>query len=345
MKIYINGKFLFQKTTGVQRVAKELLIQLNDICRPEDEITILIPSTFDDQELFTNFSFIVLKAQNLLFWEQFVLPKFVMKNKGFLVSLCNSAPIFLKKNIIFLHDISYIDNPKNYSLKFRLFYRFMERINIRKAKLCFTVSQFSKSRIISFYSFVDENKIKVIPNGFSYELLEKKEEPIKNLIKPFYFSIGSSSPNKNLDYIIKAAQSMPESLFVLSGTKNSNFKDRKNHEFPNNVLFLGYVSDNQLKWLYKNCEALVFPSFYEGFGLPPLEAISCGCNKIIVSDIPVLKEIYGAIGNFINPKKYIKEEFLGDKIISEEQKQELLTNYNYLESAKMLYSYLKETVR
>ena len=110
--------------------------------------------------------------------------------------------------------------------------------------------------------------------------------------KDFYFSLGSKSPHKNYKFIIECAKNNPDDIFVVSGNMNNSvFNNVKEEEEIKNVIYTGYLNDEQLVTLYKECKAFIFPSLYEGFGIPPLEALTVGCKKIILSNIPVFKEI------------------------------------------------------
>lgn len=129
----------------------------------------------------------------------------------------------------------------------------------------------------------------------------------------------------------------PEYIFAISGGGNlKNVAESSGFSGLPNVYFLGYVSDNEAKCLIKNCRAFIFPSLYEGFGLPPLEAMGIGCKNIIVSDIEVMHEIYGDKVNYIDP-----ENFDGSINFSEfraNSYDEILNKYSWEKSAQLLYN-------
>ena len=152
----------------------------------------------------------------------------------------------------------------------------------------------------------------------------------------------SLQKRKNLKWIANYAANHPNDFFAISGKQISGMvsDDLEILKTLKNVIFLGYVSDGQVKALMQNCKAFVFPSYYEGFGIPPLEALSVGA-KIIISDIPSLKEIYKDCAYFINPDDTnINLEDLLKIQVSPPQK--ILEYYSYENAAKMFYKELKK---
>ena len=130
-------------------------------------------------------------------------------------------------------------------------------------------------------------------------------------------------------------------LFVVSGNENNRiFKDKNNEKDVKNLIYTGYLNDGELVTLYKNCKAFIFPSLYEGFGIPPLEAIECGCKNLILSDIEVLKEIYGNNAVYIDTKNYIK---LPEKLI-EADIDELLEKSSWKKTATLIINVLNEYI-
>ena len=120
--------------------------------------------------------------------------------------------------------------------------------------------------------------------------------------KKFFLSLGSIKANKNIELILKAAKKLKGDTFVITGEFNPKiFKGSDlNFNQMDNVIYTGYLKDEEIKTLYSNCEAFIFPSLYEGFGLPPLEARVCGAN-LILSDIEPLREVYGNQAVYIDP--------------------------------------------
>ena len=116
--------------------------------------------------------------------------------------------------------------------------------------------------------------------------------------EPYCFALGSRNVHKNSAWIIKTAAKNPDLLFVVSGANAGGYSEPE--DVPPNLLFSGLVGDGELKALMARCLVFLQPSFVEGFGIPPLEAMSLG-RPVIVSDIPVFHEIYGDCARYIDP--------------------------------------------
>lgn len=332
--IIINGRFLTQGITGVQRFAHEIIRELDNIVN-RGEYKILAPKNIIYEELkYKNIEIEI--CGNLVghLWEQLELPFYVRKNKGQLLNLCNTAPI-INPGIVTIHDIQTRVHPEFFSKKFVLWYNLMNKFNIKNSKKIITVSEFSKNEIIKYYG-VSSKKINVIYNGWQHmDRIERDESILIRLnikTEEYILGVSSMNPNKNFKYILGLAKLHPEYKFVIVGKKNSNvFKDESIEELKN-LTWAGYVSDEELKSLYANAKAFIFPSFYEGFGIPPLEAIACGCKNIFVSNTSCLPEIYKNGVIYMNPKKVQKQK---EEII---KPKELLRLYSWKKSVKNLKS-------
>lgn len=340
MTIYINGRFLTQKITGVQRYAIEVVKEIDKL-NLQDEIIILHPKNIINKLELKNIKLKQIGNITGHLWEQTTLPIYIMKKnkKAKLINFCNTAPVLFPGYVV-LHDISFKTHSEHLNWKFALWYKIVTTLNIKRYKHIFTDSEFSKKEISDNYNAI-ENKITV-----TYVSAEhmKKINPDYTIIKKlnlenkeFYFSLGSKSPHKNHEYIIECAKNNSKLLFVVSGNDNEKvFKDKEQEKIEN-ILYTGYISDNELVALYKKCKAFIFPSLYEGFGLPPLEAIVSGCKNVIVSDIPVFKEIYG------NNVNYIKNSLtfnIGNK--NNELDEEFLKKYSWNKIADIIYKTIRK---
>ena len=117
----------------------------------------------------------------------------------------------------------------------------------------------------------------------------------------YWFAMSSLAPNKNLRWLVETALLNPGETIAIAGGINTKIFGE--HDIPqaDNVRYLGYVSDEEAKALMGGCKGFLFPTFYEGFGIPPMEAMAAGVRRIVASDIPCMHEIYGDSVSFINP--------------------------------------------
>ena len=221
------------------------------------------------------------------------------------VDLTLSFPIWGTK-FVAIHDCIYESFPENY--KGHEIHRFLylwkaKRIARNQKKTIITVSNESKKEIIKYYG-IHPDRIVVIGNGWEHMNEIGPENSIFDTIglnRKFFFALGSKYKHKNLEWILKTAMINPQYDFVLTG--NNSFSDEYEKLSANklpNVYFTGFVSDGEMKALMLRCEGLIQPSLYEGFGIPPLEALSLG-KKVIVSNASCLPEIYEDAAYYIDP--------------------------------------------
>lgn len=325
--IYINGRFLTQNITGVQRYAHEIIKALDQLIE-DQKINIL------------DYQFILLSPQKSLkhslslknmewrqvgkksghAWEQLDLPRYV--KGGILFCPGNTAPLQIltseKKIMITVHDLSYLYYPQAYSVPFKLWYRFFIPLIMRNADAVITVSESEKKSILKYYPYV-KSRLFAIQNG---GLPEKQSSLIPVTTDSRYRTtilyVGSLSRRKNFHGVIKALEKV-NNLFdirlMVVGTAGISFRTpdfQISQNIENKVIFKGQINDfDELISFYKESTCLVFPSFYEASPLPPLEAMACGC-PVIVSNIPALQERCGDAALYCDPND---PQDIADKII------------------------------
>jgi glycosyltransferase involved in cell wall biosynthesis len=174
----------------------------------------------------------------------------------------------------------------------------------------------------------------IVPDGGIFDKLPVLKE------HPFYFTLGSLSLRKNLKWIVDHAELYPAELFVISGTvlKNVVPPELEKLHTLSNVISAGYLSDGEVKALMQKCKAFIFPSYFEGFGLPPLEALACGA-QIIISNAASLPEIYGKCAHYIEP---FNPDIDLDRLLAEpvDSPAPLFEKYSLDRSAAQLYELL-----
>lgn len=292
-KIVINGRFLTQNITGVQRFAIEISKRL----KVRNEVVIVCPRN------------IILTAEAQLLearvvgshvghlWEQVDLPLWLYKNGSpLLLNFCNMAPIFYKNKISTLHDITYRRFPYTYSWKFRIVYNIVIPFILKSSKHIFTVSKFSLNEISSLYK-IKKSKFSIVYNAVDRHFTHVENEGLR--AKNYILAVSSIKENKNFIVALEAFLRVKEkfhdlNIFIIGDMKNGSFGKINISKYmsSSSIKFLGRVSDEDLIKYYSNAIAFVFPSLYEGFGIPVLEAQSCGC-PVISSNSSSLPEVLG----------------------------------------------------
>ncbi len=332
-RLIINGRFLTQRLTGVQRYALEIL---REFAKTDglQAIVALPPDAEAPQEGFDGVEFVRVGKLHGRYWEQISLPRYCRKQKLPLLNTGNRAPLFFRSNVI-LHDVVYLEKLNASFSKKWIFGSKVEAGNyIPRAENLFTVSDFSKSRICHFYPKAKEPVVAY--NGHEH-ILRIGTSPVEGLPEEFYLSVGSVVPHKNFKYILYLAKNNPDRNFVIVGNLSESFDRFLKENEIENCYFTGYLSDEQLMWLYKRCQGFILPSLYEGFGIPPLEAVTVGCRKIYLSDIPVFREIFGDCAKFFDPNDYENTVALdGENTATEEAAQALLEKCSWKRSAKII---------
>jgi len=298
-KVYINGKFLSQKMSGVQRYASE-------VCRNLDSpVKLLAARDHQNSSVYHLQKPIELVGNKAgILWEQFSLPS-ALRAKGspLLISLCNAAPVFYPNKITCLHDIAFTLYPQYFSKKLVLYYRWLIPKVLKSSRHIITVSEFSKREIAAYYH-IDPIHISVVPNAstFSPDSAIKAKSVLE---RPYFLFVGSLDPRKNLITLLKAfrqAQRSDADLVVVGAGHASFAANPAINEYraDPNIIFTGYISDEELRAYYAGALALINPSFYEGFGLPVVEALSMNC-PVLASSIDAFKEVGGTDIEYFNP--------------------------------------------
>lgn len=308
----------------------------------EDDISLLVPEYYSGDFDLENIPIIKLGKRSGRMWEQTDLPDYLKKEKAEGLFFENTIPLSYKKGIVVIHDVSLRANPDLFNKSLHnissiIWRRILYRAVANSRMKIITVSNFSKSEIKKYYG-VSGKRIAVVYNAWQHMNNVAANEGIfaDGRIKKndYYFAMATLAPNKNFKWIASAAEQNPDETFVIAG--GGKIKDVISSEYNNlkNLIYLGYVSDENAKALMGNCKAFLFPSFYEGFGIPPLEAVASGAEGIIISDTPCMHEVYGEDGTYIDPHNY---EIDMRKIdIVKVDRERLLGKYSWEKSAGKL---------
>lgn len=317
--VVINGRFLGQPLTGVQRYAREMVGAMDVVLsekpceRTEHPPLLLAPRNAPGlTSSFENICFERTPGQltgNL--WTQFDLPR--EARGSVLWSPTNSGPLLHGRHVVTIHDAAVFDHPEWFSRKFAAWYRFLLPGMSRRARLVLTVSEFSRARLIETLG-LSEEKVMVIPPAANLERFRplpqdevRRSLEALNLSQPYALALGSLEPRKNLAGLMQAWDTMMVrgrvngelKLFIVGG-RGSLYRDAGISNPPRNVVLGGFVDDEHLPALYSGATAFVYPSLYEGFGLPPLEAMACGV-PVATSCRASLPEVVGDCAVTVDP--------------------------------------------
>src|SRR5690349_23146415 len=310
MRIGLDGQPLTKPRTGVGHYTFELARALA-ILRPEDSFELVTPDTIPatiarDSETIPNLRLVSVKA-NLLMrrWSSIGLPRYMRRARLDLFHGTNyQLPLMnAKRNVLTVHDLSIFTHPQTHDAQFARRARIRLPIMLRAATRIITPTEAIKDELTARFK-LDPVRITVTPeaprNTFSPMQREDTADVLQRLgiDNDFILSVGTIEPRKNLQTLVRAFARIGRNtdhqpLLVIAGGAGwlTDDFDRlvRESDFRERIRLTGYLSDGELRALYSSCKVFVYPSLYEGFGLPPLEAMACGA-PVIVSDVPALVE-------------------------------------------------------
>jgi len=327
-KILIDALSLLSPLTGIGRYTYEISHRLKDLSK--DEYEIFFNYGYHSKELYelsNNQSAVEKKTKKLNFFlkkipllKKLVKPFYLYITKFYtteydLYFQPNFIPnknIKAKKLICTLHDFSFLLQPQ-WHPKERIDYFVQNFDLIKKADHIITGSNFTKQEIV-YHMQLPQDKISVIYHGVNHEVYKEypsnelqETKTVFDLPKKFLLFVGSIEPRKNLLTLLKAYtllknEQKDELPLVLVGFKGWENKEtmqeiEKNKE---HIRYLGYVTETHLAHIYNLATIFIYPSLYEGFGLPPLEAMACG-TPVIVSNVASLPEVCGDAALYVEP--------------------------------------------
>jgi glycosyltransferase involved in cell wall biosynthesis len=363
--VLINGLFLTETLRGVQRYATELVWALSRlrhryrilVVAPRGRLLRTVPYVMQDPFPLTGAA-----------WEQFRLPFLAKRlNASLLCCPCNRAPLFKSTIPIILtvHDAAVFSGPEWFTKSFQLLYHnYFPRVGKISSRVI-TCSNFAKRDLLN-YGIASEETIRVIyegsdhMNGHSMFKKNNGDLQLKNLPlkgKHYVLNLGSRDPRKNVKLLCEAWKTIPEAvkqgriLAIAGGKFFNNFADEQISKVPDDVIFLGYVPEEQLSPLYSHADSFVFPSLYEGFGLPPLEAMACG-TPVLASHSASLPEVCGGAALYCDPHNIDEvanklRQMLSDKSLREDLRQkglERAKSFTWEKAAQQLITIVEEVI-
>jgi glycosyltransferase involved in cell wall biosynthesis len=316
MRIGIDARMI--DNTGIGRYLRNLLIHLAQIDGDNEYVVFINPnnSRVVTQE---NFRFVPLTIPVPLYSlrEQYWLPLEIRKwNLDFMhypnfdIPLIRSYP-----SIVTIHDLIYYLYPDQCPSKVAHYYaRFMLRHTTKHARATITDSEYSKQDLINYFHVPDEKIHVILPaadgkcSSHSKEHTHTNIEEKYGILQPYILYVGKHHPYKNINTLLHAYNKYSDIYeqfqLVIAGKRDERRKNlyttAKNLDSGKSIVFTDFVPEEELFELYQRARLFVFPSLYEGFGLPPLEAMACGV-PVITSNAASLPEVVGDAAIQVDP--------------------------------------------
>lgn len=306
MTLYINARFLTQPVSGVQRYAREIMAALDAQLSASatlrarlGPVVALVPCAVDPAG-WTQIQTRVVRGGRGHMWEQGAL--YQASKNGTLVSLGNSGPLRHRAHILCLHDANLYQIPQAFARRYRVAHAMLRPALAQRAAALLTVSQHS-ANALSRHVGVPAGRFDIVPNSAEHVLKWPQADGVlaRYGLNPggYLLSVGNQSPNKNLAALIHAhafaGPSVPPLVLVggdVPGVAHS--------QLGHGAMALGRVPDRDLRALYEGAGAFVFPSLYEGFGIPPLEAMQLGV-PVLCARRGAMPEILGNVPLWFDP--------------------------------------------
>lgn len=318
--IAIDIRLLGKKRTGDEAVffhlTKEVLsldresryVLLTDETETEKLQTLSLRLGCAGQE---NVRIVSLPAKNRFLWNLFVLPRYLFQNHTDIFHTQYILPLCAPRRTriaVHIHDVSFRAHPELIGWSDRIFLALLIPRSLRRAARIIAPSRFTRDEIVRYYG-VDPDKIAVVPNAIGEEfLVAAPEDPASDralrekyhLPERFVIAVGTLQPRKNIPFLIRAFASLrkrlPDMRLVLVGDRNAHHADQDigrtiaAHHLGDAVIFPGFIDQQELPHVIRLATVFAFPSLYEGFGIPMLEAMSQGV-PVAAADIPSLREV------------------------------------------------------
>lgn len=320
MKIGLITNFIDEKGGGIGTYSYELIKNLN-IIDLYNEYYLIHHTPMHLNIYSTNYE-ILIKIHSIFYkktiWRMIDLPlklKFI-KELDLVHDPYEIGPLSFEmpfKKVITIHDLTPILFPDTFNSMIVLLHKRLLPRTLKNANRIITVSNSTKNDLISLFK-IPKEKIRVIFNGVDEKFKPLSNKEIKKVKQkyslnfPFILYVGTLEPRKNIPSLIKAfykfKKTNPLYKLVIAGKKgwkyNEIFETIDKLNLQNDIVFTGYILDNDLPALYNAADLFVYVSIYEGFGLPPLEAMACG-TPVITSNTSSLPEIVDDAGIMVDP--------------------------------------------
>lgn len=345
MRIGINARYLQNPHTGIENYLLQLLVNLKKIDRENNYILFfgndkLVPPDIRK----AGYESIIAEAPadnkfSKILWEHMYLPYALGKYNIDVFHEPSFVAPFIKRQgtVITVYDLTFVHTPSSYTRQNRFYFKMLLTRSIRQADAIITISENSKKDILQYFN-IPGHKVKVIYPGiddFFHKVDDDRIEKVKEIYgikKDFILNVSLISPRKNLIGLIRAFKRLLDTKkidcqLVIAGRRgwlyDDIFREVALNNLEKDVIFCGYVPKEHLLLLYNVASVFAYPSLCEGFGLPILEAMACGC-PVVASNVSSMPEVCGEAAMLVNPDE---TESLADAIFSLMHDRQLQATY------------------
>jgi glycosyltransferase involved in cell wall biosynthesis len=357
--VFINGRFLTQRMTGVQRYALEALLALDRRLQAglegaDLECVLLAPPGTPPPPL-RAIQFREVGHLRGHAWEQVSL---VRATRGeLLFSFSATGPLMKKRQMVTIHDAAVYAAPRAFSLRSRSWYKLLLGQLSPRVPLVLTVSDFSKRELTRHFGCTAD-KVRVTTGGFEHILRQNPDarvlEKHRLRSKRYALAVSGTEPNDNFGLIVEAAARLHDPAFelvVASRVDRPAFEPPRSRRRPW-LRAVGGVTDAELRALYEHAGLFVHPSLYEGFGVPAIEAMACGC-PVIASNAASVPEVCGDAAVYVSPHDAQGLASAIQRLMADAGERERLARaghswvqrYTWDESARLNAAYIRECLR
>lgn len=346
LRYSINGRFVVRKQTGQERFATELISELDKIVE-KNEFVLVVPEYAENIPVYSNIEVVKYGKVKSHLWEQISFYRYTKSNGLISINLTTTCSM-ISPGIVCIHDAAYFEiaemlTQNIYGKLSTVWHRILARAAAKRAKIILTVSEYSKTKLTEILH--PKAPIFVLRNAWQHynrvamdmSIFDSFSKEIKP--KEYFMALSSLTPQKNFKWVQEVAKRNPKKQFVICGGMEGFTNQMDKSSIESNLHYTGYLPDGQVKALMSQCRAFIHPAIYEGFGIPPLEALSCGA-ELILSNATCLPEIYGDSAHYVDPYDYNVDldSLLQEKI---ENGDLVLDKYSWANEAKKMLDIIR----
>ena len=342
MKIGLITDSIREQSTGIGYYATDVIREVRNLGKENDYTYLDFLETRFNKEKFIklNNPFPYFKTYN---WHNYI-PLITRKLDLDYIFNFSAVPHiipFRQKEIFFVYDISWYLYPEYHPKSRVLFYKFLFKSSLNNSFKIVVDSVSNKNDLVNIFN-TSAKKITVVYPPFTDKLKEIKNIQYE-INYPFILFIGTMEPRKNITSIIKAFKQLKNKKnisekLIICGKKGWLYEEIfeliKKLNLSEDIIYLGYITDEEKKWLYKHAKFFVYPSWYEGFGIPVFEAMTYGC-PVITSNISSLPEVIGDAGISVKPDSVNALSEAMDHLISNKEKRKNMKKDGFKQVKKL----------